>query len=291
MGNRKTTRSILRRGTCAALAMLAMLAPGASLAGLTGDTDSYVYPAIGKYSRTDTGNGFSVKEKGESYGLGVFIRMPMSTRMEASPNVEAATEGDRRFIANLRGEFDFVRADLTASAGDAAAYDNTTYGAIGSASATGETKTRMFRCDGDVGYRIRIGPVASLEPYLGVGLVYAIRDIDGVNFGGHTTYVRNLNGIAGVRGEYDLGGEMSLFGEIGIKLPLYTRIKENLAPSVTFSPGLALSPSTSAGFRYAQYRIFLFHERTAYKEAASGNGITRPESKEDTVGLRFGLGY
>ncbi|HEY5995855.1 MAG TPA: hypothetical protein VIU29_02490, partial [Candidatus Deferrimicrobiaceae bacterium] len=85
--------------------------------------------------------------------------------------------------------------------------------------------------------------------------------------------------------------EMALLGDLAIRLPLYTQIKENLAPSIAFKPGMGLSDSEAIGFRYGQYRIFLFHEKMAFKSTTSGTGLTRPESEEETVGIRFGLGY
>ena len=54
---------------------------------------------------------------------------------------------------------------------------------------------------------------------------------------------------------------------------------------------MGLSDSEAIGFRYGQYRIFLFHEKMAFKSSTAGNGLTRPESEEETVGIRLGLGY
>ncbi len=173
MGNWTAKRSILRGATGAALIILALLLPVAALADLSGDEDSYAYPLLGTFSRTDSGSRFAVKEKGENYGAGVFFRMPISTRMVGSPNVEAATESDRRFIANVRAEINFIRADLTASADNAASFDNTTYKEINSAAATGEAKYRLFHCESDIGYRIKTGYSGSFEPFLGLGLLYA----------------------------------------------------------------------------------------------------------------------
>jgi hypothetical protein len=290
MGNGSAIRANLRKLFGTALVASTLLLPSAANAGLSGDDDSFFYPTIGKFDRTDTGSGFKVEEKGENYGFGVVFRVPFSTRMQGSPNVEAATETDRRFVGNFRIEANFIKADLTASADNATAYSSTSYAAITTPSAIGEAKYRVLHGDGDVGYRIRLGDDA-VEPFLGLGLVYMTRDVDGRDFAGHGTQTKLVNGRAGVRGEIDLGGEMSLFGEVGIRLPLYTKIKENLAPSITFKPGMGLSDTETVGFRYAQYRIFLFHEKMAFKSSSGGNGLTRPESEEETVGIRFGFGY
>ncbi len=291
MANCKTNRTFLRGGIAAALIILPLLLPAAAVAAPSGDEDSYAYPLIGKFSRTDTGGGITVKEKGENYGAGVFFRLPVSSRMEGSPNVEAATEDDRRFIANFRAEVNFIRADLNASAGNASSFDNTTYRGIRTTSAKGESKYRVLHCDGDLGYRIKASATGSFEPFAGLGFIYTTRDIDGNGFSGHTTYSTIINGRVGVRGEYELGRDTVLFGEAGIRIPVYTRIKENLAPSVSFHPGMAFSDSETAGIRYAQYRLFLFHERLAFKTSASGNGMLMPDTKQETVGLMIGLGY
>lgn len=280
-------------GMAGTLLLLALLLPAAAHADLSGDEDSYFYPTIGKFTRNDSGPGFSSKEKGEDYGIGVFFRTPLGTRMEASPNVEQATENDRRFIANFKIELHYIKADLTTSADSPAALVPTTLrGDNTTASAIGKTQYRIAHGEGDVGYRAKLNPTTSVEPFLGLGYIYEMRDLDSYQgLTGHTTYEQILHGKAGVRGEIDLGREMSLFGELGLRLPLVTRTKENLAPSIAYKPGMGLSDSETVGFRYAQYRIFLFHEKMAFKDATSGTGILRPESKEETVGLRFGIGY
>jgi hypothetical protein len=291
MANGSACRTTNRTLIGAALLAVMLLLPPVANAELSADDDSYFYPTIGKFDRTDSGAGFTVEESGENYGVGVFFRTPVSTSMQGSPNVEAATETDRRFVANFRVELNFIKAELTASADNAVAYDSTSYSAIGTPTAVGESKYRVFHGDGDVGYRIKMSNASALEPFLGLGIVYMTRDVDGRGFAGHGTLSKLVNARTGVRGELDLGGEMSLFGELGVRFPLYTQIKENLAPSITFKPGMGLSDSETIGFRYAQFRIFLFREKMAFKSSSGGEGLTRPESKEETVGLRFGIGY
>lgn len=291
MAHGSAGRAILRTIFGTAILASALLLPPSANADFSGDDDSFFYPTIGKFDRTDTGNGFKVEESGENYGLGVFFRTPISTRMQGSPNVEAATETDRRFIATFRIEANFIKADLTASAADAASFASTSYATIGNTTAVGEAKYRVLHGDGDLGYRIRMRGDYAVEPFLGLGMVYMTRDIDGRDFAGHGTLTKLVNGRAGVRGEFDLGGEMALFGEVGLRLPLYTQIKENLAPSITFKPGMGISDSETIGFRYAQYRVIVFHEKMAFKSSTGGAGLTRPESEEETIGIRLGFGY
>jgi hypothetical protein len=286
-------RTILRKGRFAvpAVAAALLLLPVATQAAMLGDEDSYFYPLLGKYTRTDKGEGVNVKETGDKYGLGLFFRIPVSTRMEGSPNVEADTESDRRFIANVRLEASYVSGSLSATADNAAALGNNTYNRITASTATAKTQHRIFYGEGDLGYRIRLGQDTSVEPFAGIGLTYGARDVDsGDGITGYGSYDKILAGRVGVRAERSLGPEMSLSGELGAGFPLYVRVKENLGPSVTFSPGLA-SGNLTVAFRYAQYRVIGFYERATLASSTNGSGMVRPESKEETLGLRLGIGY
>lgn len=288
----KTRRGILRlRGAWASALLLALLAPVVADAGQFGDEDSYFYPLLGKFERTDSGPGVTVEESGENYGIGIFFRTPLGSRVLGSPNVLEATEGDRRFILNARAELDYVRADVAANA-DGAASLGTIYKGISVPSATGEAKYRFFRGEGDVGYRMSFAYGTTLEPFLGLGYLYRLKDTDGgPGFRGFTEYAHLLHARPGVRAEIDVGPEMSVFAEAGIRYGLISRVKENLAPTVSYRPDTGMSDFETIGFRYAQYRIFLFHERLALEEEADGSGLVRPQSKERTVGIRVGFGY
>lgn len=275
----------------AVVLILSLLLPAAALAGANSDEDSYFYPLLGKFTRTDEAPGITVEEKGENYGVGVFFRTPIGTRMQGSANVEEATEGDRRFIANARVELDYVRADVSATADNNASL-NTVYKGISAASTTAEAKYRILRGEGDVGYRVKTGYGPTVEPFLGLGYIYRLKDTDGgPGFRGFTEYAHILHARPGVRAEIELGRELWLTAEIGLRFPLVTRIKENLAPTVSFRPGMGMSDAETLGLRYAQYRVFLFHERLSFQESTGGGGLIRPESKEQTFGIRLGFGY
>jgi hypothetical protein len=262
---------------------------GTAFAGPVSDEDSYFYPSYSSFKGKESGP-FSATEKGNMYGLGLFFRVPLDTRIEGSENIEGSLGYDPRKISNTRIELYYGQSDYHVN-DNSVPFSQTSFQGIRSTPGVSPTKYRGLRVEEDFGYRLHLPSGDYVEPFAGAGFLYQERRFgsSSTNVMGHAEELLNLHARFGVRGEMPVARETALFGEAGVLWPAFNYLKNNQGTSHRFRPK-GTGDSETFGVRYAMYRFFLFHEGTSFS-GATADGLTSPKSRTDAWGIRVGFGY
>jgi len=161
------------------------------------------------------------------------------------------------------------------------------------------------RIEGDFGLRLGGEAKGSIEPFVGLGYRYWIRDLndsvavdrngDLVGVGGYTEEWQSLYTRWGMRGAYAFDEDFKLFAEVGGKYPLYNenRVDYFSENDVTIKPGEQFSSFAEAGFRLDRFRATVFYEGFKFKRsplvhAGGGDFLLQPESKSEIIGISLG---
>ena len=166
------------------------------------------------------------------------------------------------------------------------------------------------RIEGDLGVRIGDETKGSVEPFLGLGYRYWIRDINDTvavsttnmlfSVAGYTEKWQSLYTRWGLRGAYTFDEDFKFFAEAGGKYPIYNENSVDYFSDgdVTIKPGKQFSPFAEAGFRIDRFRASIFYEGFRFSESpsvfagfdSSGRAISlrQPKSESDIIGVTLG---
>lgn len=162
-----------------------------------------------------------------------------------------------------------------------------------------------MKLEADHGFHRGLGRGVFIEPYVGGGYRWWIRDIsDGVTVTGdtakgYTELWQSLYLRAGVRGDKTLKNNLKIFSSIGLSMPFYTTNKvmmygtDPASPDITLNPGGQISLTADAGIRKNRLQILLFYEQMRFSrsdDVSIGAGLYffQPESRADIIGVRIG---
>jgi len=145
----------------------------------------------------------------------------------------------------------------------------------------------------------------TIEPFGGLGYRWWLRDLQGS--GGYTEYWTSLSALLGMRGNYKLGPETSLFAMGGGKYPFYNRNDVENYPGVgriELEPGSEWSAMAEGGVRYRQMKVSFYYESfifarspivteyDAYRQPTPGpSDFVQPRSESEIFGLKFGWSF
>ena len=126
-----------------------------------------------------------------------------------------------------------------------------------------------------------------------------LRDLDdtktelGTRVGGVEEWWWSLYARAGAGLEYPLGQMGRIFGDAGIKLPIYARNDATFfvqgSPGVDLAPEPAIAPFAKIGWRWKKIKVCLFYDTLRFDASdrvKSGTyELYQPESEADMIGL------
>jgi hypothetical protein len=149
-----------------------------------------------------------------------------------------------------------------------------------------------FKGEGDLGLKYVVAEKSSLEPFVGLGFRWWLRDIKSTStvIGYEETW-RSFYARLGVRGNMVFSDKMEAFAEGGLKLPIYTENEIDFF-NVTLEPGNEASAFAEIGLKWTKFKASLFYEGMRFSKSdlvVSGAFIYwQPESKADIYGLSVG---
>jgi len=142
----------------------------------------------------------------------------------------------------------------------------------------------------------------TVEPFGGLGYRWWLRDLQGS--GGYTEYWTSLSALLGVRGNYKVGSDTSLFAMGGGKYPFYNRNEVENYPGVgriELEPGNDWSAMAEAGIRHEHMKVSFYYESYLFPQSpevarynyanARTEYFIQPRSESEIFGLKFGWSF
>ena len=208
-----------------------------------------------------------VKETGPLIGIGFYI----------------ISEQENQFAIKVKGEIFGGQVD----------YDGHTQAGV---PAFTDTNYFGFKGEIDFGKRIMLAESTFLEPFLGGGYRWWIRDIEN----GRDIFGNPVSGLEeiwtsfyvrlGLRGNHNVTDRTYLFAEAGLKLPIYNLNETDL---VDLEPGIKSSIFAEVGVRANRVKIAAFYDSMRFSksdiEIAGPFLVWQPESEADIYGIQIGM--
>ncbi len=97
----------------------------------------------------------------------------------------------------------------------------------------------------------------------------------------------------GARAGYSLERNIFLFGEAGVKVPVYTRANSGISGSgsTSYKPGSAISGFLEVGVNFKGVRPSLYYEGSRFSESSASGGVAYPETEGDVFGVRIAFEF
>jgi len=252
------------------VALALMVSTGLAFAG-----EYSVYGKVESFTWKEyDGSSQILKESGPLYGLGVSSAFTPISQLKVRGKAEI-----------LGGQIDY---EGQTQAG-APASTNVNHVAV--------------RAEGTVGWQFPVDSGFAIEPSLGLGYRWWIRDINDSDTAlGYVERWRSLYARAGVRGDYNynISKGFTVFAEAGAKLPVYNSMTAELSKfglsDIDLKPGKKASAFATVGVRYSVFTASVFYEGMRFSKSpavdiSSGLVAFQPESKADTYGINIGVAF
>jgi len=224
------------------------------------------------------GGALLLEESGKIYGIGATSKF----------------NPFRQLTLKVRGELFGGQVD----------YDGQTWGGVPVKS---NTNYLGFKIEGDAGWKFMVAEKTSVEPFVGLGYRWWLRDIESrppIAIG-YTENWRSLYARLGVRGDHNLSKHAKLFAEGGVRLPIRNKNTADLTVvglnEVTVEPGKKASVFAEAGLQFKFLKASVFYEGMRFSEsplALAGVDpvlgpvwVFQPESKADMFGVNIGFAF
>lgn len=248
--------------------VLLLLSSGASARDYFEDR-GYWYLFGERYTwRQFDGGDQITKDVGENVGIG------------ALGDIQIAE--DTALIGRLRGEGFGGKGNFDAATGPGTKASSTTTG-------------YGLRAEGDLGWRFQPGEgKTEILPFAGLGYRWwktKVKESSGIP--GFEETWNSMYSKIGARGVYFLERNISIFGEAGVKVPVYTQASSSVSVggSTSYKPGSRISGFLEAGVNYKGVRPSLYYEGSRFSESRSSGGVTYPETEGDILGVRVAFEF
>lgn len=271
-------KSLVNVRRCLFVIVAALVISGILPTGSVHAKEFNVY-AIGEFFEwkefNDSGSRL-LKESGPRYGVGFLFFHEFESGLTVKPRVEVI--------------------------GGKVTYDGQTQAGTPVKS---KTEYINFKLETDLGYKFGRSGKASLEPFAGLGLRVWNRDIqdgtaaDGTHAYGYNEEWTTLYLRGGLRGDVPVGEKSKLFGEVGVKYPLYNENTAYLSDvggdDVTLHPGKRPSLFAEAGMKINHLKVSAYYDSMRFSKSdvvTSGfSGYYQPKSQADMFGVRLGVSF
>lgn len=174
-----------------------------------------------------------------------------------------------------------------------------------------DTDYAGVKTEGDVGFRWGDPQKATVEPFVGLGWRYWVRDIQDatINGGngipifisGTTERWSTLYGRLGLRGDIVFTDTVRMFLEGTVKLPIDNEeVAEDVCTNygcddVDLEPGKRVSYYAELGLKASMFKVSAFYEGLRFSKsdtvAIPGAIIWQPESKANIYGVNIGVSF
>lgn len=255
--------------------LFSILFPVAASAG-----EAHVYGAVSSFTWEEFEDNGSklLKESGPLFGIGYGYRTVVSEAMTLQPGAEL-------FFGNVD-------------------YDGRTQSGVPVQSSVDYLGLRLkFELGGLVPLQNDDLAGPSLEPFAGIGVLVWKRDINNATAANGTTAVgyredwTTVHLRLGLRGRSAETDRMRIFGEAGLKLPVFNRntarlSNAGLGSDVTMRPGNELSFFAEGGLQSGRVRASVFYDGMRFSrsnDVVSGSFVYhQPRSTSDLIGVKLG---
>ena len=275
---------ILRRGSWVSVALLCSLLsitayPGAARAG-----EAQVYGAIQSFTwkEFDDNGTQLLKESGPLFGIGFVYRALPGQLLVLQPGIElfggnVDYDGATQSGVPVKTTVDYFGVKMKFEAGAAIPLSE---------------GTRSER--------------AAFEPFAGLGIAVWSRKIKDSTAANGTTAIgyeevwETVHVRIGMRGMSSKSGGSRIFGEAGLKIPIYNQNTAylsdvGLGADVTMHPGKKASVFAEAGVQISKFRASVFYDGMRFSrsdDVVSGNFIYhQPRSESDVFGMKLGAAF